>query len=465
MENIKEDLFGNKFNPYTQKFYKKEDLFRAGVSTSDSDFIAGLKLSTQEIYDNAEKERKEELERESYRKSYQLELLEKEDRVARIKKIKAKSLALSQEISKLSPTLKSLEQQKESLFDSIGGYELYFSNLTNTDSLIINLLSDLDKTKHELKAKVDEEFLINEDIFNRDNDFYQNNYKELGNVHKDELDYKNLVSIASLHQWEINVAQKNIKNLKVEVSYLDVINNTYLSLVTKLKELSTNPETIDKEINYFITLFKETRIKEEQDNALIEKEKNEKNAIIFKKEQERKEKEIAFKKTKKKIILIGLIFGTLLSYNLISPLKYAVNNTILLGSPKYITSPGISEILSGDNFYKKTFSDLSGDNLLKKKSAVYTNKFNDIVANLKDIIPESQVRKMLSSCENGSLDCSEGIPLKTLVELSEQNNSLNKLTSKINSLIGQSIGIGLNPHYVFKVNPKGRYYMEKSTFD
>lgn len=462
MEDIKEDLFGNKYNPYTKKFYTKADLFRAGVSESDSDFIAGLRLNVQDMHDRAAHEREESERVEAHRRAYQLELSEKEDRLARIRKIKNKSVALSSEASGLSLKEKSLKEQKQNLEDNIAGYKSYFDSYVKTDTSVLDNLKAITLIVESCSNKAGFELKANEETFNKDNNFYQNNYKERAAIYSDDQEYKNLISIASLHQWEINKAELNVKNLKVNIGILTVVSDAYLSLIDKLKEDTNNSESITEEVNNFITIAKTNRVNEENKNALIEKEKAEKEYKIHQEERIKKESEEKSNKAKKKVKLIGLVVGALLIYNIVSPIKYAINNTILFATSKFIVSPGITELLSGRNDYRKNFSDLSADNLLKKKSAVYSVNFKDIVENLNGIIPESEVKSMLASCENGSLDCSEGIPLGTLVNLAEKNDSLGKLTSKINGLVGQSIGIGLNPHYVFKKDGKNRYYMEKS---
>jgi len=462
MEDIKEDLFGNKYNSYTKKFYTKADLFRAGVSESDSDFIAGLRLNAQEMHDRANNERVEAERIEAYRRAYQLELSEKEDRLARIRKIKNKSVDLSKEVSGLSLKEKSLKEQKQNLEDNVAGYKSYFDNYAKTKTTFSDNLKEIILVEESCLNKAVAELKANEDSFNKANDFYQNNYKERAAVYSDDQEYKNLVAMASLHQWEINKAELNIKNMKVNIGILTVVSDAYLSLIEKLKEDKNNSEPIAEDVNNFIKIAKTNRIEEENKNALIEKEKAQKEYKISQEERLKKESEEKSNKTKKKLKLIGLIVGSLLVYNIVSPIKYTVNNTILFATSKVIVSPGVTELLSGRNDYRANFSDLSADNLLKKKSAVYSTNFKDIVENLKGIIPETEVKSMLASCENGSLDCSEGIPLGTLVSLAEKNDSLGKLTSKINSLVGQSIGIGLNPHYVFKKDSKNRYYMEKS---
>lgn len=462
MEDIKEDLFGNKYNSYTKKFYTKADLFRAGVSESDSDFIAGLRLNAQEMHDRANNERVEAERIEAHRRAYQLELSEKEDRLARIRKIKNKSVDLSKEVSGLSLKEKSLKEQKQNLEDNVAGYKSYFDNYAKTKTTFSDNLKEIILVEESCLNKAVAELKANEDSFNKANDFYQNNYKERAAVYSDDQEYKNLVAMASLHQWEINKAELNVKNMKVNIGILTVVSDAYLSLLEKLKEDKSNSESIAEDVNNFIKIAKTNRIEEENKNALIEKEKAQKEYKISQEERLKKEGEEKSNKTKKKLKLIGLIVGSLLVYNIVSPIKYTVNNTILFATSKVIISPGVSDLLAGGRWYNKNFSNLSADNLLRKKSAVYSVNFKDIVKNLNGIIPESEVKNMLASCENGSLDCSEGIPLGTLVSLAEKNDSLGKLTSKINSLVGQSIGIGLNPHYVFKKDSKNRYYMEKS---
>lgn len=53
MPQEKEDVFGTRYNNYTQKFHSKQEMFAAGVSESDSQFEAASKMLAKKRNDDS----------------------------------------------------------------------------------------------------------------------------------------------------------------------------------------------------------------------------------------------------------------------------------------------------------------------------------------------------------------------------------------------------------------------------
>lgn len=451
MENIKEDLFGNRYNNYTGKFHSRNDCIRALVLDSDSDFLAAMKLKSLEYYDEIAAQRREDFDRENKVRLKKIEESLEELKSGRIKKLFDRNKALSQQGSDLSNKTRMFEQLNKDLLLKVKTYDILFCELgfqNNSDSMKELILLNSEKEANLKKQ--------NQEHFDKQWGFMEKHYKDLKAVYKDELDMVNRIAMTSSEEWAFLKAQKECKDLEVENGILNILFNYYEDMFR-----SKAPE------NFSIELLKDCETKAkiliEKEEAAKVAEKEEKEAIqrlkdeVARKEYEKKEKS---RKFKSKAIWVVSIVAFLTIYNLVKPIKYTINNLVLF-APEYISQYAVTELLSGRNGYKEKYHETS---LPGYRSVVYSTNYKDIIDNLKTIIPESDLTQVFKGCETKAIDCSQGIPFTVLVSLTKKNNTLPELTQKINSLIGKNIGLGLNPHYEFKEGKRGLYNLQRSSF-
>lgn len=158
---------------------------------------------------------------------------------------------------------------------------------------------------------------------------------------------------------------------------------------------------------------------------------------------------------KKSFVCLCILFVIILTYSTLTPIRHKVNNAILFFIPPTLNSLAVSNILTN-------ITDLSRPKISSvRKSSIDKGDYAVFSRNLSPVFPVESTMYLLKQCEAGQLNCQSGIPLDVLVEMAKSRGKLDVLQRVINNKMGDVIGIGISPHYVFVVGDDGNYILKK----